>query len=101
MALNFDFSKCKDIKYVGDKDWSMTDKIIWLTMVVGIPEIKEDNAEEFYKRVNLTERLFGGWFLNRDIELEDIKARIGLKTNVAKLNRAKFVERQAKHFFDK
>jgi hypothetical protein len=71
----------------------LTDALIWLTMAVDIGHITEKNADEFYRRVAMIETLNGAslskWNAEtekheaRPITLDDVKAHIGLSTNVS------------------
>jgi len=69
-----------------------TENLIFLTMVVGMGSITEDNYKEFYKRVALYEGLRGpvqlrlndgGHYVEVPYTLEDIRQHIGLRTNVS------------------
>lgn len=111
MSLNWDLSKINggDFKAVtqiespyddpneGIKKGDMirnpvTTAIIWATMAVGLGEITEKNFEEFYRRLHLWEhsvQSFLSWgqdkdYANRYITYDEVKAHIGLRTNVSK-----------------
>lgn len=82
MALEYDLSKIANRETVcfnsGDMRYE-TESIIFATMVVRFGEITEENAPEFYERYELlcvVERRKP--FFTSD----DVKAHIGLKTNV-------------------
>jgi hypothetical protein len=58
-----------------------TEEIIFSCMAVEIGKITEENYKEFYYRLKLWDTL--SMFENRNtIPLEDIKAHVGLSTNV-------------------
>jgi hypothetical protein len=65
----------------------VTDTIIYMTIVVGMGEITEKNAAEFFARVELIQKLEGPTMVGPDgpcnLTLDDIEKRIGLHTNVA------------------
>lgn len=103
MSLNYDLSKIKDYDAVcwteakEDAAWSPTKKgdkvmnpitnaLIWVTMQIGIGEITEENAVEFYSRIHFSEKLFGTNLSNGGepyfLTFEDVRRHIGLKTNV-------------------
>lgn len=103
MSLNFDLSHIANYGEVcfhtlkEDSSWSggkkgervikpLTNALIWATMGVGIGEITEENALQFYSRVHLQEKLFGTNLNGSEgpywITYEDVRSHIGLKTNV-------------------
>ena len=99
MPLHWNLEKIKNHKEVcwyadeaGDQYVNrVTDTLIWCTMFVGIGEITEKNAPQFYARVRLMEVLQEAPFLYdgekdqrqpRPITLEDVENHIGLSTNV-------------------
>lgn len=106
MSLNYDFSKVKDHEKLHEdkNEWQLTDTLIWMTMAVGIREIKESNYVEFYARLHFLEKLEGA-FINADgkpryYTVEDVKRRIGLYTNVTDYTRTKFIAMKSKRFFE-
>lgn len=91
--------------------WMMTpatEALIWLTMSVGMGGIKEKNWQQFYTRSALTERMFGARRHRRDPETnvvkgvyitpEEVKAHIGLSTNVSRLTDLQFLKHTFKNF---
>lgn len=103
MALNWNIAKCsKELKST-DREWAITDRLIWATMFVGIGEITEKNYVEFYSRYHLIELLFGSFltFKNKDYltTLADVKLRIGLRTNAGPWSHTKFVKIQTTRYF--
>jgi hypothetical protein len=105
MALNWNIEKCKDYKSLTtDKEYPITDSLIWGTLMVGIGDITEKNFKEFYARFNLMQRLTGA-FLTRNgkpyyITLEDIQRRIGLSTNVSDVTRNAFIKQKVGRYFE-
>lgn len=94
MALNWDISSIPDYEqtcFVGEGEEQrlagVTQGLIFLTIGVGLGEITEDNADEFYARVSLVEALHGKTLVGKDgptaITPEDVRAHIGLHTNVS------------------
>jgi len=64
-----------------------TNMLIWASMLVGLPTITEKNAERWHKRLATVEARNGA-YRTRDGEdllftLEEVKAHIGLSTNVS------------------
>ena len=108
MALSFDLSKVKDLekkypftsttnsegKKVTDFN-DVTNAIIFGTVFVGMGEITEKTAEEFYIRFRMQEIMYSNGFIlkpgsreknkarYRRIKYQEVKDHIGLKTNVA------------------
>lgn len=118
MALNTDYTKIKNYKrklyrklqegeYGFDpkeeqfKIKGRIEAIIFATMITGIPNITEDNYEQFYNRLHLVETIHGSFFLKTvrgkhvadPIRKEEIKAMIGLKSNASTLTKSQFLKR--------
>jgi len=119
MPLSWNLGKIKNHKEVcwsadeaGDRHINrVTDTLIWCTMFVGIGEITEKNAPQFYARVRFIEVMQEAPFLYdlggdtpripRPITLADVEAHIGLSTNV--YDRAtdyRWAAKRAKHFME-
>ncbi len=71
----------------------LTNCLIWATMGLGMRGIREDNYAEFFARIAISEKV-NGTYLNqkcedgegwepRPIALDEVKAHIGLSTNVS------------------
>jgi len=74
----------------GDKYLSpVTDTLIWAAMRIGMNGITEKNWKEFYARMLLDprSRREDGYLF---IKPEDVKAHIGLSTNVSSVSRTKW-----------
>jgi hypothetical protein len=90
MSLNYDISRVDDAAKADGEPWRITDTLIWATMAVDMGEITEKNYEEFAERLALSAKVHGtlmqkvvdGELVDRPITVEEVKARIGLKTNV-------------------
>ena len=98
MSLDWDVSKvADDVRLTQDPETGdavmnpVTNAIIWATIAVGIGEITEKNAREFYTRLHAWELSLGAYLTMADddgkrrdylITPEDIRAHIGLRTNV-------------------
>lgn len=68
---------------------------IWATIPTQIGKITEENAEEFYFRYRLSNRLSGFEDSDSDLTLEDVKHLVGLSTNVwPEMNREEWLARQ-------
>jgi hypothetical protein len=76
----------------------VTSALIWITVAIDMGDITEGNVIEFYARVACFEKMFGNYLTSdegpRPITLEDIKAHIGLHTNVGLQPWSTFVKRQ-------
>lgn len=106
MPLTWDITRCaeKPETLNAGVDGTITEAIIFLTMGTGIGDLTEAIAPEFYGRVHLMEQLYGamvrlpspegGAPVDRFLTPEDIRRRIGLRTNVGKVeSRSAFVKR--------
>lgn len=105
MSLNVDASRVQNadtVCFVGEGDarkWApLTTLIAFTTMTIDIGEITAENAEEFYCRACLMNDLFASASIvpPTEITLADIKAHIGLRTNVLTLTRAKWLAKVTK-----
>lgn len=103
MSLNWDLSKIKDRETLCWREVTLegegqqkpgkwlnpdTDMLIWGSMAIGIGELTEENAREWYLRLKLLERV-GSAIGHKDGKpytppLETIKAHVGLRTNVGR-----------------
>lgn len=100
----------------------ITETMIWATMAVGIGNLTEAEAPEFFARVSLYEKINGAFLKearkgedgepllddkgnpvawdDRFITADDVRQHIGLKTNVSKETRAAWIKRVTKWDFD-
>lgn len=109
MPLTWDVTKVIDHESVCfNEDGSVklaTEAIVFYTMPLGLGEISVDNAAEFYGRVKLYEALYGPLMRDGDGEprpltLEEVRAHVGLTTNVAKESKAVWLRRMTSMFID-
>ena len=71
-----------------------TNTLIWASLLVGLPEVSEANAERWFKRLATIEA-HNGAYRTRDGEdvfftLDEVKAHVGLTTNVSRETDVKF-----------
>jgi hypothetical protein len=72
-----------------------TDALIWASLLVGLPEITEKNAERWHRRVAAVEATNKAYRRGPDGEpvyfsLDEVKAHVGLTTNVSRETDVKF-----------
>jgi len=112
MALTWDLTKinnheeiCWDEKPDGTGTLnSYTEGVIFLSMFIGIGDITEDNASEFYSRAHFYESLFGAFVRSHDdgvkkdcyITPRIIESHIGLHTNAGKETELQWSKRMVK-----
>lgn len=101
MALTWDATAVRDFDQLTDDERVTREALIFATMAVGMGEITEDNAQEFYTRLSFWEKVNGAYRFGDGEALyftpEDVKRFIGLRTNVfPKMTKAKF----HKHVFE-
>lgn len=102
MALNWDTTEVANPPHLDStlpldvfEEWAaVLNRIIWATMAVDIGWIKDaDEAKEFHNRYMI-------WCANNglavDIHASEIERYIGLRTNVTRLSRFKWDEKQRK-----
>lgn len=95
MSLDWDIKDCADTEAIkSDEEWPVTYAIIWATIGVGIPVIKEKDAEEFFRRMLMLETVNGPWLMNagerEPVTLQMVRDRIGLRTNADRLTNKQF-----------
>ena len=97
MSLDWDITKCKDAALIkSEEHWDTTVAIIFETMAVGINQITQDTVKEFKLRSDFWHHLkYDPPLLSTD----DIKLRIGLRTNVSTETRNKFIKRHTDAWF--
>ena len=93
MALSWDITKCADIQLLqSGTEWNKTEGIIFATMSVDMNSITEENAIEFYARLQMLSTIYGGFFYDKETNkyvsptFEDVQIRIGLHTNAYSKN---------------
>lgn len=102
MALNWDITEVKDAPFKEEglsEDekqlrWRKLESMIWASMAVDMPGFDtEGEADEFYNR-------YAVWCVHKGLDpeftIEDCKRYIGLRTNVTRLSRFKWDEKQRK-----
>ena len=99
MAIHWNVEKCKNYKkLVKDDEWVLTNSLIWGGFSIGYGQITNKNWKQYYKRVQVLEKLFGS-FINKIVKgkrqpvymtEKDIKKRIGFSTNHSNISNAKF-----------
>ena len=110
MSLDYELGKIanyKEVCYTGEpgqrKMSPVTHALIFITMSVDIGRITEKNYLEFYSRAKFVAALFGCTLYRdrteSDFTVEEIRAHIGLHTNVADKTRAYFVKRHIDSYF--
>lgn len=70
------------------------ESIIFHTMFLGMPEITEANAEEFYRRAELL--YWSKGIAEPFFSLDDVKGMVGLKTNASALTLKQFADKTIK-----
>lgn len=92
------FPKGSPEDMAGDDEWAITEKLIWMTMILGIPRITEKNVEKFTHRFFMYEKVCGTVLGKRDenkvlqpmVGSEQIRRRVGLSTNASSKTDAEF-----------
>jgi len=96
MALHFDFTKVKNNETVcltpEGEIRVVTDALIWLTMALDLRGITSKNVEDFIVRLRLYEMVAGP----TNITAAQVRAHVGLSTNVSDTTDAQFVKKLSK-----
>ena len=110
MSLDYELGNIanyKEVCYTGEpgqrKMSGVTHALIFVTMSVDIGHITEKNYLEFYTRAKFVAALHGRTLYRDRTEseftVEEIRAHIGLHTNVSDRTRAHFVKRHVDIYF--
>jgi hypothetical protein len=93
MSLNFYFGNVADYEQLhsDDRQWSITEHLIWHTMAVQMGSITEKNWKQFAKRY-FAYHLVNQTPDNGKVTVADIKRRIGLSTNSGTSSDTKFAK---------
>jgi hypothetical protein len=95
MSLDYNLDDVNDVDgmcFGADGMYPVTYALIHITMLVDIGEITDENHEEFFIRCSMYEKLFGAPY-SRMPDYADIKAHVGLSTNVATKDMASWWKR--------
>lgn len=94
MSLDWNITQCGHVAaLVADTPggWPVTECVIWLTMIVGIGEITAESAEKVHARIYAWETVAGPLSTSgRAITPDDIRRRVGLRTNASPRSDALF-----------
>ena len=117
MSLDWNLKQIRDYKKLyrkigeGERGYSATEptftlrseseRIIWLTMIIGMREITEKNWEQFYNRVNFYEKNTDShlWKKQKNklvpmyITKDQVQKMIGLSTNASTLTKNQFIKK--------
>jgi hypothetical protein len=99
VALHYDTRAC-DESIKNEKEWGVTEALIFATMAVDMGSITDSNVAEFAERLAAWQILSGpiltGWdesekkFTDLPVTMDMLRLRIGLKTNVATTTKTQF-----------
>lgn len=100
MALHWSIERCENWnELTDDNNWSVTNALIWTTMIIGMNSITSDNSNEFFARVDTVQQATGelchvanekGEWNPYMITHADIVRRIGLGTNSSTMTKTQF-----------
>lgn len=94
---NLPFPEGSDEDMEGDAEWAITERIIWLTIGIGMNQITEKNWEDFYRRVQMWQQCKGAVMRKGNepfyLTPDHIYRRIGLYTNATTIPITKFMRR--------
>jgi len=88
----------------GDLVWTpLTEVMSWLTIMVGIGNLTDKVAPEFYARAKFCEKLYGCFWYNgkgemQELTWEDVQGYVGMNANVSLESRSKWMKRHADAF---
>jgi hypothetical protein len=109
MALNWDtrdIKNHKEVCWVGEGEDRrlnpVTDALIWYTLALDIGDLSEANLNEFVFRMRTYDRLFRPLLSDangddRKLTYAEVKAHVGLSTNVSKVARNSWMKRMVEN----
>jgi hypothetical protein len=110
MALNWDLrdiANHKEVCWLGEGEERrlnpITDALIWYTLALDIGDLSDANLDEFVFRMRTYDRLFRPLLIGPDREdrrltYAEVKAHVGLRTNVSQVTRSKWMKRMVENF---
>ncbi len=119
MSLNYDFTGIdgyETVCWIMDDEGNkvinpITDALVWATLSIGIGEITAANVDEWHSRLWAMDAVYGPSLYNvdddgtrtpRPITVAEIRAHVGLKTNVfPKVTAPAFARKLAEHLYDR
>lgn len=90
MALNYDFSEVKNHKSFTQYEMDMLDRLIFMTMVIGINKVTSENKDEVYMRVHLVDLVCENGI---KFKPQDVARNVGLKTNASLMTWNQFTKK--------
>lgn len=112
MSLDWDLTNIKDnetVCWIPDPTDDMpdavsmnpvTEALIWATLAVDIGRLTEENLDEFAYRLHFWERMFSPYLIEngkgREMTYKEIKAHVGLSTNVMNISRAQWMKKNTR-----
>ena len=101
MSLNFQFTDKQKFDALTEQEKEQNNCFIWWSLLLDLNSITEKNADEWLWRIKFATQLNGPTYLNSDKTpyiptLDEIKKRIGLKTNVSNKTRNQFIAKEVR-----
>jgi len=101
MPLTYDMSNIENWENLKEgAEWRKTEALIFATMSIGMSQITETTANEFYARIKILEGAIGSFVYiegeDYTFTVSDIQRRIGLCTNGGRETRTQFLTRMLK-----
>jgi len=97
MSLNWDLTECNPVVH-GEKEWGVTQCLIWGTMIFNLHELNVENLKEWRWRIEYCKRCGmeywhgtqeDGWWPS----LEDLTLRLGMHTNAETKTRKQWLKK--------
>jgi hypothetical protein len=94
MSLNWDIRNMHGHEQLheDEREWQITNNLIWSTIAVDMGSITDDNWQEFYARLSTWERLMG-YSTEHLTTPQQVRRRIGLVCNVSTTTRLQWMKR--------
>jgi hypothetical protein len=100
MSLNWDLTKC-DKKVTEEKEWPITNCLIWGTMIFNLHELTAENLKEWRWRIEFCKRCgMEYWHGPQDGKpqawwpsSEDLNLRLGMHTNAETKTRKQWLKK--------
>jgi hypothetical protein len=108
MSLNYNYEDAPHAEEMqSEEQWGLTEAIIFVTIPIGMPRIEEKNVEEVFRRIAAWEMATGAICVEhgddgpqpRYTTLDDIRLRVGLRTNASPKTKLQFLKSIGEHCY--
>ena len=101
MSLNWDLMECNPVA-IGEEEWTVTQRVIWGTMIFNLHELNAENLKEWRWRIEYCKRCGMEYWAGAQPgqptvpwwpSLEDLTLRLGMHTNAETKTRKQWLKK--------